>query len=458
MHKPTIFALDFGTTNSLLAAAAPGRTFDPVALDPLAADPTILRTALHFTTADDVVCGQAALRRYVDSGLRGRLLRSIKRHLSSAAFEATRIGGTRVTIEEITAAFLRPMRLAACQSLDADVDRVLLGRPARFSAHGEEDALAEARLGRAARLAGFREVWFCYEPVAAAYDFAGRFERARTVLIADLGGGTSDFTVVRMRPDAFSADDVLAVGGVAEAGDALDGALVRAEVAPLLGSRAPYRVPSGSNAVTMPGDLIRLLCSPARLTLAEERYVLESLDTIRRGLLDEADAHLLSRYTTLISDAVGYQFYEAVESAKVRLSSADATLLGFDYPGIELAHTITRARFDEAVRLPLEAILDALDRTLASAGLGPSDIEIACLTGGTSLVPLVEATLRSRLSGAQVVRLRSHHSVVQGLARCARSLEEGTGAAGVVRHAECPPPVAASPPSGIPIGFKRRRQ
>jgi hypothetical chaperone protein len=456
--NPTIFALDFGTTNSLLAAAAPGATFEPVALDPLAADPTILRTALHFTTADDVVFGQAALRRYVDSGLRGRLLRSIKRHLSSTAFESTRIGGTRMTIEEITAAFLRTMRERAGQVFGADVDRVLLGRPARFSEDREEDALAEARLGRAARLAGFRDVWFCYEPVAAAYDFAGDFDRARTVLIADLGGGTSDFTVVRMRPGEFSASDVLAVGGVAEAGDALDGALVRVEVAPLFGSQAGYRVPSGSNAVTMQGDLIRLLCSPARLTLADERYVLESLETIRRGLLDDRDAERVDRYATLITDAVGYQFYEAVEAAKVQLSHVPEVVLRFDYPSIDLAHTVTRPRFEKAVGLPHESILDALDKTLALAGLKPSDIEVACLTGGTSLVPLIETSLRSRLSGAEVVRLRSHHSVVQGLARCARALEEGTGAAGVVRHAETSAPVVASAPDGIPIGFKRHRR
>jgi hypothetical chaperone protein len=96
--SPTILAVDFGTTNSLLAAAAPGRTFDPVALDAHAEDPTILRSALHFTTADDVIFGQAAIERYISSGLRGRLLRSIKRHLSSSAFDSTRIGTKLMTI------------------------------------------------------------------------------------------------------------------------------------------------------------------------------------------------------------------------------------------------------------------------------------------------------------------------------------------------------------------------
>jgi hypothetical chaperone protein len=433
---PTILAVDFGTTNSLLAAAAPGRTFDPVALDPRAEDPTILRSALHFTSADDVVFGQEAIDRYIASGLRGRLLRSIKRHLSSSAFDSTRIGTKRMTIEAITSTILKAMRQTACRFFDQDIDRVLLGRPARFSDSASDDARAEARLAQAARLAGFREIWFCYEPVAAAYDLAGHFDETRTVLIGDFGGGTSDFTILRMRPGAFASEDVLAVGGIAKAGDAFDGALVRNVLAPLFGSQAPYKLPSGSNTVTMPGDLLRLLCSPARLTLADRPAVLRGLDAIAHGLVDERDAEKLGRYHTLVADAVGFQFYDAVEASKVALSKFDSVRLRFDYPSIELDHPVSRPELEGALELPLDQILAALDRTLEAAGLAPEQIELACLTGGTSLVPILESNLRTKLNKARVVRLRSHHSVVQGLARCAQALEEGSGAAGVLRHVE----------------------
>jgi hypothetical chaperone protein len=434
--SPTILAVDFGTTNSLLAAAAPGHAFDPVALDPRAEDPTILRSALHFTTADDVVFGQEAIDRYIASGLRGRLLRSIKRHLSSSAFDSTRIGTKRMTIEAITSTILKAMRQTACRFFDRDIDRVLLGRPARFSDSASDDARAEARLAQAARLAGFREIWFCYEPVAAAYDLAGHFDETRTVLIGDFGGGTSDFTILRMRPGAFASEDVLAVGGIAKAGDAFDGALVRNVLAPLFGSQAPYKLPSGSNTVTMPGDLLRLLCSPARLTLADRPAVLRGLDAIGHGLVDERDAEKLDRYHTLVADAVGFQFYDAVEASKVALSKFDSVRVRFDYPSIELDHPVTRPQLEGALELPLDQILAALDRTLEAAGLAPEQIELACLTGGTSLVPIVESNLRAKLNKARVVRLRSHHSVVQGLARCAQALEEGSGAAGVLRHVE----------------------
>ncbi|HEY5958250.1 MAG TPA: Hsp70 family protein [Polyangiaceae bacterium] len=432
--QPSIFAIDFGTTNSLLAAASAGCCFEPAPLDPLAVDPTILRSALHFSSADDVAFGQAALRRFVDSGLRGRLLRSIKRHLGSPSFEATRIGSSRRTIEELAGTFLREMRERACRHYGKDIDRVVLGRPARFSERAEDDDLAVLRLGEAARLAGFREIWFCFEPVAAAYDFASNFERSRTVLIADLGGGTSDFTVVRMQPEAFTPDDVLAVGGVSTAGDAIDGAMVRDLVAPWFGSTAAYRLPAGTNVLTMPGELLHLLCSPARLTLANERAVLENLDAIRRGLLDDADLVGLNRFATLVGDAVGYQFYESIEAAKVALSASDQVELSFDYPGIDLERPVSRAEFDTAIAWRLDQILDALDQTLLDAQLASDAIEIVCLTGGTSMVPVVETAIRARLPSAQVVRLRSHHSVVQGLARCARSLEEGRQTAGLTQH------------------------
>jgi hypothetical chaperone protein len=423
--KPTILALDFGTTNSLLAAANHTRTFEPIALDPLAADPTILRSALHFTRADDVLFGQAAIKRYIDLGLRGRLLRSVKRHLSSRAFAGTWIDGKRLTIEEIAGTLLRSMRESACLHFDTEVDRVVLGRPARFGERDDAEALAQARLGKAAQLAGFRQVWFCFEPVAAAYDFAAGSECARTVLIADFGGGTSDFTVACISSQAFSSQDVLAVGGVSLAGDAFDGALVRTVAAPLLGSLAPYRLPATTNVLTMPGDLLQLLCSPARLTLADRRRVLESIDGIHRGLLDLRDAARLSRFSTLVADAVGYQFYEAIEAAKVRLSSSNTARLTFPYPGIELDHPVTRSEFATAVALTLERIVAALDQTLATAGVTPESIEMACLTGGTSMVPVLESVLRAKLPAAQVVRLRSHHSVVQGLAHCAQALEQG---------------------------------
>jgi hypothetical chaperone protein len=423
MTKPTIFAIDFGTSNSLLAAAAPGEIFAPVPLDPHAADPTVLRSAFYFTRMSEPAhFGSSAIREFVANGFRGRLIRSIKRHLPSRSFTKTRIGDQFVLLEDLIGAFLRVMRVEACRHFDADVDRVVLGRPARFSADPEEDRLAETRLAGAARRAGFRDVSFCAEPVAAAYDFADALSTPRVVLIADLGGGTSDYTIVRMDARGFADEDVLAIGGVSVAGDAIDGALVRSAVAPQFGSEALYRAPFGANVLDMPTTLIELLCSPADLTLVDRDKVLRFVGDIRAGLVNPADRPKLDRFATVIEDGVGFALYDAVEGAKRRLSDVASTEITLDYPGAELSVTATRERLDHVAGRPLERMLASLDGVLAAASLRPEDIEIACLTGGTSRMPRVEAAFREKLPAASFRRLSSFHSVVQGLSRRAREL------------------------------------
>ncbi len=423
MKKPTIFAIDFGTSNSLLAAANPEEIFPPVPLDAEASDPSVLRSALYFSDLKHASFGAAALRTFVENGFRGRLIRSIKRHLPSRSFTMTRIGDKLVSIEELIATFLRTMRERACEFHGVSVERAVLGRPARFSNDPEADALAEQRLGKAAELAGFREVVFCPEPLAAAYDFADDLEEPRVVLVADLGGGTSDYTLVRMQRGGFDPNDVLAVGGVAVAGDAIDGALVRARLAPEFGSRTRYRVPFGKNVLEMPIDLVDLLCSPAELTLVDRKTVLGRIADIRSGAVGtEDDKERLDRLAVVIEDGVGFTLYEAVEGAKRRLSERESTRLAFDYPGAELELPVERSDLEGAAERPVGRLLEALDETLRAGGIDAGEVEVACLTGGTSMMPLIERALREKLPKARFRRLRSFHSVVQGLARRAREV------------------------------------
>lgn len=421
-EKPTIFAIDFGTSNSLLTAAAPGRVFPPVPIDPLADDPTVLRSVLYFAPGEQAF-GAAAVRRLVQNGFEGRLIRSIKRHLPSRAFTATRIGHRTVTLEQLVATLLRTMRERASEHFGVDVDRAVLGRPARFSNDDAEDALAQARLSEAATIAGFREVSFCPEPVAAAYDFAADLVEPKLVLVVDLGGGTSDFTLVRMSARGFRPEDVLAVGGVAVAGDAIDGALVRTRVARELGADAPYRVPFGNNVLTMPGDLLDLLCSPADLTLLDRSKVLRRLSEMRRGLLDRAtDDEKLERFQVVVEDGVGFELYEAVERAKRALSDAPTAEVALAYPGAELTCAVDGPALALAADKPIERIVQTLDRTLALADVRPEQVEVVCMTGGTARMPLVQRAIAERLARASIRSMRSFHAVVQGLAQRAREI------------------------------------
>src|SRR5829696_5889951 len=268
---PTLYAIDFGTSNSLLAAANHDRVFDPVPLDPAAADPTILRSVLCFPDVGGVFVGGDALRQFIEHGAEGRLLRSIKHHLGSRSFRGTIIGGRLVSAEELVAALLRQMRLRADAYFEVEIRRVLLGRPVHFD--GEDDAYAESRLRKAAELAGFEEVHFLPEPVAAARAFGAAASREELALIGDFGGGTSDFTMLRIGPRPLERDDVLGVGGVAIAGDALDASLMRAQVGRHFGAEVLYRAPFGNNVLRMPQGIVQHLCSPAHLSILQRRDI-----------------------------------------------------------------------------------------------------------------------------------------------------------------------------------------
>src|SRR5262245_10220865 len=245
--RPLAYAIDFGTTNSLLAAANRDAVHPPIALDPLARDATILRSVLYFPDAARCYYGAEALREYAALGPQGRLIRSIKKHLPSRSFVGTYVDERPMNLEDLIGALLSEMRARANRYFDADVTRVVLGRPARFARDDADDAFAQYRLERAARTAGFTAIDFLPEPIAAAREFRATLSGPKNVLVADFGGGTSDFTVLRMRRERYDRSDVLAIGGVSVAGDAFDAALMRHHVARHFGAEVTYRVPFGTN-------------------------------------------------------------------------------------------------------------------------------------------------------------------------------------------------------------------
>jgi hypothetical chaperone protein len=420
---PTVYAIDFGTSNSLLAAASRARVFEPVPLDPSAPDPTILRSILCFPDAGGVHVGVEALREFVEHGGEARLLRSIKHHLGVRSFRGTILRGRLVSAEDLVATLLRQMRVRADAHFGAEVTAVLLGRPVHFD--GEDDVFAEARLRKAATLAGFEEIHFLPEPVAAARAFGAVAEREEVALIGDFGGGTSDFTVLRIGPRPLERRDVLAVGGVAVAGDALDASLMRAPVSRHFGAEVQYRMPFGKNVLRMPRGVMQYLCSPAHLSMLQRRDIATFLADVRQGSLTDDDRRRIDQLTTLVDDTQGFHVFEAIERGKVALSSAEKAEIRFSHPGIELRERVTRKAFEEGSRREVDEILACLDGTVAASGVAPADIGVVCCTGGTAKVPRLAAEIRRRFPAARLEQFKGFHSVVEGLAQAARELAPG---------------------------------
>lgn len=418
--QPRLYAVDFGTSNSLLVAVDERTAAEPLALDDKARDPTVFRSILFFESGSWAF-GAEALERYVASGMRGRFLRSLKRFLPVESFTETRIGSRSVKLEELVGIFLREMKQRADRHYGVDVRSVVLGRPARFADEERADALAERRLEAAARFAGFEAVHFCQEPVAAAYDFQSRLEQPQTVLIADFGGGTSDFAVARLERSKAETE-VLATGGIRLAGDAFDGAIMRHSVARHFGAEVRYRLPFGSNVLTMPRPLVETLCSPAETCLLARRDILRFLSDVRASALGEDDRRVIDQLLCLVEDSLGFQIFEAIETVKRELSDAELARLEFEYPGIAIREDITRVAFERYTEPVVRAILERLDATVAASGLTPLQIDLVCCTGGTARVRALSAGIHARFGPERLVRTRSLHSVIQGLGERAKLL------------------------------------
>lgn len=415
-NTPAI-GIDFGTTNSAIAVADGDGPARVVPLPhPGGGTVAYWRTVLCFEPADDGVpmrttAGAPAIARYAHSEGVARLLQSIKSHLAAASFVDTVIFGRRFKVEELVATYLRALRAAAPLDLGR---RVVIGRPVRYWGADDQadDDRAVARMRSALALAGFDEVTFAYEPVAAAHAYAARLDHDELVLIADFGGGTSDFSVVEVGPGGAR---VRATSGVALAGDAFDARVVDAVIAPALGKGSRYVVEMGGEA-PVPAWIYNSLRRWHHLSLLKSAETSRLLERIADGARDPA---AIARLIHVVDDDLGLPLHGAVETAKVTLSRADAARFAFDRPGVAIAADVGRAAFDGWIAPELEAIDDAVTAALTRAGVDARAIDRVFATGGSSLVPAVRATLATRFGAERIVGGEELTSVAAGLAEMA---------------------------------------
>jgi len=417
-----VYAIDFGTTNSLLSAADPDRTYAPIPLDPTAPDPTILRSVLFFPSMKQCFYGSQAIKEFVQHDMHGRLIRSIKKFLPTRSFVGTWIENRPMNLEDLIGVFLKELRMRANKHFDQDVDTVVLGRPAKFSPNPEEDQFAQYRLEKAAKIAGFKNIEFCPEPIAAAREFRAQITEPKTVLIADFGGGTSDYTILKMSREPYQTSDVLSIGGISLAGDSLDGAVMRERISPHFGSKVQYQVPFGKNTLQMPVQLSERICSPAEISVLRERDTLEFFNNIKKWSLNGEDRKRIDNLFMLIHEQLGFSVFEEIEKTKRALSKQDSTQFLFEYPGLKIEEEITRKDFDLYIADRAERILNSLDETVKSAQIQYSDIDIVCCTGGTAKVPLLQEGLFKRFGQEKILQHNHFHSIVQGLSERAKEM------------------------------------
>lgn len=417
-------AIDFGTSNSAVAVPD-GGAMRLVELEPGFAT---MPTAVFYPGASErggsgeaAPCqfGRAAIAAYVD-GIDGRLMRSMKSLLGSTLVEQTTdVGGGRaVRYLDVVATYLRHLRAKAGAALGAPVERAVLGRPVYFvDDDAERDAAAEAALRRAAASAGFREIEFQYEPIAAAFDRERSVAGDEIVLVADIGGGTSDFSVVRVgatRRDALDRrPDILANHGVHVAGTDFDRRVELASILPLLGfgglgpsvdGAPPREVPSAVYFDLATWHLINTVYNPQRVV--ELRGM--------RGFY--ADPALHRRLMTVVTHRLGHDLVARAEAAKIAVASGDAVAIELGHVEPGLASRLDAAGLGQSVDADLERIVAAARSTLAQAGLRGKGVDALYLTGGSTGLALLNDRLLSACPRARVVRGDRFASVATGLA------------------------------------------
>lgn len=423
MSDPSYCAIDFGTSNSAIALPtqdASGQTFMP--LVPVEAGQPTMPTAvfygledLHPHEAPRRLYGRAAMAAYIE-GHEGRLMRSMKSVLgSSLVDQSTDLGqGHSVRFLDVLSDYLGRLKSLAEAQGGQPLRHAVLGRPVFFvDDDPARDAQAQAALTQAARQVGFETVHFQFEPIAAALDHESRIDHEQLVLVADIGGGTSDFTLIRLGPQRRQrvdrADDILASHGVHIAGTDFDRHLDLAALLPLAGYRsrgpapAEREVPSKVYFDLATWHLVNTVSTPARV------------QELRRMRSFYADLQMHARLMTVVEHHLGHALLAEAERAKIALAGQAEVALQLDLVEPGLGSRLDLAQAESAMAADLQRIADAVGVTLRQAGVSPDAVDVLYLTGGSTGLDMLVQRLAAQLPAAQVVRGDRLASVAQGL-------------------------------------------
>jgi hypothetical chaperone protein len=407
--------LDFGTSNSAIGVARD----NAAALAPLEAGNTLMPSAVFFDyeTKGRVLFGSDAIAAYVGQ-TEGRLMRALKSILGSSLIdEKTSLGNRMVPLTEVVGIFVQHLKRKAEEFAGQEITSVVHGRPVRFVDDDDKaDARAQDVLEAVARQAGFRDISFVYEPIAAAHHYERTVETEELVLIADIGGGTSDFSIVRIGPQRRQRSDrdgdVLANAGVRLGGTDFDSALNIATVMPLLGL--------GTHLVAknlpMPNALYHELAAWATINFAyshkKERELVE--------LLSEAcEPEKVGRLLKVVRQRLGHRLAFAVEDAKIALSGTDRAALSLGFLDNGLAALAERVDFERAIEARTARLYKTASDCIAAAGLGAAAVDTIFLTGGSSRVPAVRAAIARAAPSARMAAGSDFLSVALGLTQMA---------------------------------------
>lgn len=415
MPRLDICGLDFGTSNSEIGILRNGL---PELVD-VEEDRKQIPTTIYFDneTGHDLF-GEEAIERFLDEH-NGRMMWAIKSVLGTAIQgQATIVRGRRVPFEEIIARILGNLKDRADEAAGLELGAVVLGRPVHFNDEDAKlDGEAEAILRRAATAVGFEEIQMELEPVAAGIEFETHLDREQIGVVVDIGGGTSDFSVIRLTPaaqhrTAGGIERILSVAGIHIGGTDFDRLLSVARLMPELGLGTSYRDYQGQ-VLEMPQWVFHDLASWLRINFIYDNRMLDGIYSIVAQ--NKADNRGLARLERVLAGHQGHTLARTIESAKIALSDEERVTVPLDEVERHLSLTLRRTELNEAIASQLDDIERTLMNAIYDSGVHPRELAVVFFTGGGSLLPEVRKRIRKLLPEAQQVDTDQFGGIARGL-------------------------------------------
>jgi hypothetical chaperone protein len=410
--------IDFGTTNSSVARVLPSGEVQLAAFPYMQGTTESFRSLLYLEQVKErgahIVrswSGPAGIEQYLAAENKGRLIQSLKSFLSSRSLQSTDVFGRRRKLEDLISRILRDLREQAEQQFEIKIQSAVVGRPVQFVGAETEDqnTYAQKRLEESFKIAGFHDIRFEMEPVAAAQFYESTLDHDELLLIGDFGGGTSDFSLLRVGPGVRSG--LLGNAGVGIAGDAFDAKIVRHLVSPALGAGTNMR--SMHKILPVPTWVYSNLERWHHLSFLRGRDTMNMLQSVKVQALEPRK---IENLIDLIKEDLGYHLHRSVQQLKYDLSSQERARFHFSHGAIEIEAAVERHDFEEWIAPELLQIAGCVDRLMTAAGVPSAQVDMVFLTGGSSFVPAVRRIFETRFGKDRIRTGNEFTSVAAGLA------------------------------------------
>jgi hypothetical chaperone protein len=419
MEKELVCGLDFGTSNTCILLGDDGR---PVRNElPVSTSKTIPSLIFFPEGRPNVFyTGKEAMSEYSREGAKGRFFQSIKSVAGDGDISETNVFGKWYTIAELISLILKSAKASLEEELDQNVTNVVLGRPVLFAHSSGSDRIATERLTEAATMAGFKNIEFELEPIAAAYIYERRLSSEELVLVVDIGGGTSDFTVARLGPNCIShpdrKQDILAVSGLDKGGNNFDGRVLWAKGVRHFGYGSTYR--NWNKTLDVPTHIYLELCSLEMFPFLKSNQLITFLKSI--VAFSESPQKILS-LIEVISKNRGFSLFRACEEAKIAANDEGLGVLRYSGESDAWEEVLSRDELDSATNEVVSQIWKTAEDSLMDAGVPKEQISRVFLTGGASLMGSVRRIFSSEMGESKIEGGDAFLSVAKGLALSAQS-------------------------------------